>query len=202
MAEFAAHGANQEEKMAAEKAKKTIVIGHKNPDTDSICSAIGYANFKTLQTGGEYVPCRAGELNPETTFVLDYFKVAVPKLIKSVKTQVKDIEIRETPGVSKNISLRKAWNLMQEDGLVTLPAVTDKNILEGLITVGDITRCRSIDKQCSVSTHIIPVSIRLNPAALRHSPAFGIIMPGAVYHLPVTRHPRICMEIVCLSLDQ
>ena len=80
--------------MAAEKAKKTIVIGHKNPDTDSICSAIGYANFKTLQTGGEYVPCRAGELNPETTFVLDYFKVAVPKLIKSVKTQVKDIEIR------------------------------------------------------------------------------------------------------------
>ena len=56
MAEFAAHGANQEEKMAAEKAKKTIVIGHKNPDTDSICSAIGYANFKTLQTGGEYVP--------------------------------------------------------------------------------------------------------------------------------------------------
>ena len=140
MAEFAAHGANQEEKMAAEKAKKTIVIGHKNPDTDSICSAIGYANFKTLQTGGEYVPCRAGELNPETTFVLDYFKVDVPKLIKSVKTQVKEIEIRETPGVSKNISLRKAWNLMQEDGLVTLPAVTDKNILEGLITVGDITR--------------------------------------------------------------
>lgn len=140
MAEFAAHGANQEEKMAAEKAKKTIVIGHKNPDTDSICSAIGYANFKTLQTGGEYVPCRAGELNPETTFVLDYFKVDVPKLIKSVKTQVKDIEIRETLGVSKNISLRKAWNLMQEDGLVTLPAVTDKNILEGLITVGDITR--------------------------------------------------------------
>ena len=140
MAEFAAHGANQEEKMAAEKAKKTIVIGHKNPDTDSICSAIGYANFKTLQTGGEYVPCRAGELNPETTFVLDYFKVDVPKLIKSVKTQVKDIEIRETPGVSKNISLRKAWNLMQEGGLVTLPAVTDKNILEGLITVGDITR--------------------------------------------------------------
>ena len=140
MAEFAAHGADQEEKMAAEKAKKTIVIGHKNPDTDSICSAIGYANFKTLQTGGEYVPCRAGELNPETTFVLDYFKVDVPKLIKSVKTQVKDVEIRETPGVSKNISLRKAWNLMQEDGLVTLPAVTDKNILEGLITVGDITR--------------------------------------------------------------
>ena len=63
MAEFAAHGANQEEKMAAEKAKKTIVIGHKNPDTDSICSAIGYANFKTLQTGGEIctVPCRRTE---------------------------------------------------------------------------------------------------------------------------------------------
>ena len=61
MAEFAAHGANQEEKWQQKKQRKRIVIGHKNPDTDSICSAIGYANFKTLQTGGEYVPCRAGD---------------------------------------------------------------------------------------------------------------------------------------------
>ena len=63
MAEFAAHGANQEEKMAAEKAKRTIVIGHKNPDTDSICSAICYANLKRILTGQEYVPGRAGHVN-------------------------------------------------------------------------------------------------------------------------------------------
>ena len=62
--------------MAAKKAKKTIVIGHKNPDTDSICSAICYANLKNLQTGNEYMPGRAGHINPETRFVLDYFKRA------------------------------------------------------------------------------------------------------------------------------
>ena len=126
--------------MAAEKAKKTIVIGHKNPDTDSICSAICYANLKQLQTGDPYVPARAGHINSETKFVLDYFKVNPPKEITSVKTQVKDIEIRETQGVKRNISLKKAWNLMQDANVVTIPAVTEDNVLEGLITVGDITR--------------------------------------------------------------
>lgn len=126
--------------MTAEKNKKTIVIGHKNPDTDSICSAICYANFKHLQTGYEYIPGRAGQVNSETQFVLDYFKVDAPKEIKNVKTQVKDIEIRETKGVSKNISLKKAWHSMQEVSAVTLPAITEDNVLEGLITVGDITR--------------------------------------------------------------
>ena len=126
--------------MAAEKAKKTIVIGHKTPDTDSICSAICYANLKHLQTGGQYIPGRAGHVNSETKFVLDYFKVTAPREIDTVKTQVKDIEIRETKGVNKNISLKKAWNLMQDNNVVTIPAITEDNVLEGLITVGDITR--------------------------------------------------------------
>ena len=125
--------------MAATKAKKTIVIGHKNPDTDSICSAICYANLKNLQTGNEYMPGRAGHINPETRFVLDYFKVSAPKEIDTVKTQVKDIEIRETKGVRKQISLKKAWNVMQEANVVTIPTVTEDNVLEGLITVDDIT---------------------------------------------------------------
>ncbi len=125
--------------MAAKKAKKTIVIGHKNPDTDSICSAICYANLKNLQTGNEYMPGRAGHINPETRFVLDYFKVSAPKEIDTVKTQVKDIEIRETKGVRKQISLKKAWNVMQEANVVTIPTVTEDNVLEGLITVDDIT---------------------------------------------------------------
>lgn len=126
--------------MTKKKVNKTIVIGHKNPDTDSICSAICYANLKKVLTGGNYIPGRAGQINPETQFVLDYFKVEEPKLIESVKTQVKDIEIRETAGVAKNISLKKAWNLMQDASVVTIPAVTEDNVLEGLITVGDITR--------------------------------------------------------------
>ena len=125
--------------MPVEK-RKTIVIGHKNPDTDSICSAICYANLKTSITGKEYVPCRAGRINEETQFVLNYFGVEAPKLVSNVKTQVRDIEIRETAGVDRNISLKKAWNLMQDANVVTLPAVNANNVLEGLITVGDITK--------------------------------------------------------------
>lgn len=126
--------------MAQKNKGKTIVIGHKNPDTDSICSAICYAKLKELITGEEFMPGRAGQVNSETQFVLDYFNMEAPKLIDNVKTQVKDIEIREVPGVARNISLKKAWNLMQDANVVTLPAVTENNVLEGLITVGDITK--------------------------------------------------------------
>lgn len=148
--------------MTVDKTKKTIVIGHKNPDTDSICSAICYANLKQITSGGEYVPGRAGHVNSETQFVLDYFGIAAPKETQTVKTQVKDIEIRETKGVAKNISLKKAWNLMQDAGVVTIPAVTEDNVLEGLITVGDITRSYMnvydssiLSKACTQYTNII-----------------------------------------------
>lgn len=120
--------------------RKTIVIGHKNPDTDSICSAICYANLKCMIDHDQYQPGRAGHINEETQFVLQHFGVKAPELIENVKTQVRDIEIRETKGVSKFISLKKAWNIMQEATAVTLPAVTEDGILEGLITVGDITK--------------------------------------------------------------
>ena len=126
--------------MADKNKRKTLVIGHKNPDTDSICSAICYANLKQKTTGNIYEPARAGKVNSETQFVLDYFHMKKPDLVQTVQTQVKDIEIRETPGVWKNISLKKAWNLMQKDNVVTLAAVTDSGLLEGLITVGDLTK--------------------------------------------------------------
>lgn len=119
---------------------KTIVVGHKNPDTDSICSAICYANLKKILTGQEFQPCRAGQVNGETQFVLDYFGVDAPELIEHVKTEVRDIDIRKIKGVNKNISLKKAWNTMQEASVVTLPAVTEDNMLEGLITVSDIAQ--------------------------------------------------------------
>ena len=126
--------------MSEERKRRTIVIGHKNPDTDSICSAICYAALKSKITGNEYVAGRAGHVNEENQYVLNYFHVEAPQLIESVKTQVKDIEIRATKGVDRNISLKKAWNLMQDAHVVTLPAVSEKGVLEGLITVGDITK--------------------------------------------------------------
>ena len=126
--------------MATEGLKKTLVLGHRNPDTDSICSAICYAGFKHQLTGENYEPCRAGNVNPETQYVLDYFKLKAPRLVENVKTQVKDIEIRKTKGVSRGISLKNAWGLMQENNVVTLPCVTEEGLLEGVITIGDITK--------------------------------------------------------------
>lgn len=117
-----------------------FVIGHVNPDTDSICSAIAYANLKSKLTGEDYVPKRAGHINAETKFVLEAFKAAAPGYLPDARTQVKDIEIRRMKGVGKSISLKEAWSYMRENNVVTLPIVDVQNHLEGLITVGDITK--------------------------------------------------------------
>ena len=85
--------------MENKQVKKTYVIGHKNPDTDSICSAIAYANLKREMTGEEYVAKRAGELNGETAYVLDKFGVEVPGYLGDVHLQVKDMDIRQIEGV-------------------------------------------------------------------------------------------------------
>lgn len=118
--------------------RKITVIGHKNPDTDSVCSAIAYAELKNILTKSDlYVPRRAGDLNAETRFVLKYFNADVPELVEDVGTQVKDIQIREIEGVASSISLKKAYTLMKEKNVVTLP-ITKDGYLEGLITIGDI----------------------------------------------------------------
>ena len=121
----------------AMRNNKIYVIGHKNPDTDSICSAIAYTYLKNEIDEKEYVAKRAGQINEETQFVLNYFGVEVPGYINDIGTQVKDIEIRETEGVSRDISLKRAWNLMKELNVVTLP-VTKHGRLEGVITTEDI----------------------------------------------------------------
>ncbi len=121
--------------------REILVTGHQNPDTDSICAAISYARLKNkIHKTERYIPCRAGEPNAETSFVLDYFKAEKPRLITTVRTQVSDIEYRKTPGVRKNMSLKEAWNIMNDGDVVTLPAVTEKGVLEGLITIGDIAK--------------------------------------------------------------
>ncbi|MDD3168120.1 MAG: putative manganese-dependent inorganic diphosphatase, partial [Eubacteriales bacterium] len=118
-------------------SRKVLVIGHKNPDTDSICSAIAYANLKNQLSEVEHIPKRAGDLSDETKFVLEKFHVDAPDYIQDVGTQVKDIDIRKTEGVHNGISLKKAWNLMRDQNVATLPVTADKR-LEGLISVKDI----------------------------------------------------------------
>ena len=127
-----------------------LVIGHKNPDTDSICSAIAYANLKNQIDSNRYVPKRAGNINSETSFVLEYFNMPVPDLVEDVNTQVMDIEYRKTPGVKDNISLKSAWKMMRELDVVTLPVVERNNVLNGIITINDIAKSYMDDFESDV----------------------------------------------------
>lgn len=119
--------------------KEISVIGHKNPDTDSICSSIAYANLKNMLSADSiYSPKRIGEINSETLFVLNYFKVDEPELIHDVKTQVKDINIRKVTLVQPEISLKKAWEIMKNSGITTLAISHNNSKLDGIIAVDDI----------------------------------------------------------------
>lgn len=117
------------------------IIGHKNPDTDSICAAIAYAALKNQTEREQYVPKRAGSMNGETQYVLDYFGVEAPEEVYDVGAQVKDINIRRTAGVREGITLKKAWELMQTERVVTLPIVNESRKLAGLISNNDIAMC-------------------------------------------------------------
>lgn len=122
-----------------ENKKSTVyVIGHTNPDTDSICSAIAYAALKRKLTGERYSARRAGQMNSETRFVLKRFGVMPPAYLPDVRPQVRDIEIRKVEGVDREISLKRAWEQMQENNVVTLPILHPDGRLEGLITTSDL----------------------------------------------------------------
>lgn len=125
--------------MVKAKDRKIYVVGHKNPDTDSICSAIAYAALKTKLTGNVYEPRRAGQLNEETQYVLDRFGVKVPRLLSDLKEQIKDVELKEVDGLKSSVSIRTAWEKMRESNIHTLP-VTRNGKLEGVITIGDIAK--------------------------------------------------------------
>lgn len=115
------------------------VIGHRNPDTDSICSAITYSRLKNiLDPDRPCKPCRAGLLNRETEFVLDYFKVPLPQLYTDVSPHIRDVDIRPAQGMDGETSLRRAWMTMRDQELDTLCIVDEEQNLKGVITVKDV----------------------------------------------------------------
>lgn len=123
--------------MSKKEKNKVYVVGHKNPDTDSICSAIAYANLKNKISDREYIAKRAGLLNGETEYVLERFGVEAPTLLSDVRLQVRDVDVNRMPGVKRNTSIKEAWSTMKEENVFTL-AVTEENKLEGVITTSDV----------------------------------------------------------------
>ena len=119
-------------------AHKVVVIGHRNPDTDSICSAIAYAELKNKTSDLVCEPRRAGKMNQETEFVLKKFGVKPPRMCTDVNPKIRDVDYREMPGIAGSTSLRRAWEIMRDQQIDTLPVTSPDNELEGIITVKDI----------------------------------------------------------------
>lgn len=150
-----------------EEPKKILVIGHKNPDTDSICSAIAYADLmnkvrdKRIREGygecdAEYEPCRAGVISAETNFVLERFRFPIPRLCLDVHAQVSDLDIREESGIEENTSIRDAWDQMRIRDISTLPITDDDGMLKGVITVKDIAMANmdTLDARAFSKEHV------------------------------------------------
>ena len=121
------------------RKEKIYVIGHKNPDTDSICSAIAYADLRQKVTGQVHEAKRAGHVNDETAYVLDRFGVEAPKLLTDVRLQVRDLDIHEMPGLKPNASIRDTWERMRQEQAKTLPIVKDDELV-GVVSTGDIAK--------------------------------------------------------------
>ena len=146
----------------SETIRKVNIIGHLNPDTDSICAAISYAYLKNQIDDPIYEARRAGSLNRETAFVLNHFGFEEPPLITTVTPQIKDAEIQTQPKIDAHMSLYSAWQLMQDIKLDTLCVTDEKNDLTGLIAVKDIANANMslsepnlLSKACTSYANIV-----------------------------------------------
>lgn len=118
---------------------KVIVTGHKNPDTDSVCSALGYAFYKNrTDPTSVYMAVRGGELNDETRFVLNRFGFRVPPLLRSLMPQVQDIPRKRLVTVSPSTRVGKAAILMKENRIHSLPVVDDAQVVRGVVDAVDV----------------------------------------------------------------
>jgi len=138
--------------------KEKLVIGHQNPDTDSICSAIGYAELKQKQ-GENVVAARCGKLNPETEFVLDYFDLPAPKLVTDVYTRVSDImEKSNLKSVLPSTPIKEVGELLEQEAIKVIPVVDKDNKLLGIVTASDIAH-RYLQELAVESLREVPTSL-------------------------------------------
>ena len=119
--------------------KPIYVIGHRNPDTDSICSAISYANFKRA-FGFNAVAARCGQINNETKYALEYFKVDQPMLLADLYPRVKDVALECKTVVRQHDTLRHLGEVMRKAEVTSVPVTDSKGELVGIVTVGDLAK--------------------------------------------------------------
>lgn len=115
------------------------VTGHKNPDSDSICAAYGYSEFKNKTGKLLTKPVRLGNVNAETQFILDYFGVKAPDFLETVKLKVEDLEFDTISAIAPDVSLKRAWNIMRDNHIKSLPVVDKHDRLVGILSISNLT---------------------------------------------------------------
>ena len=134
--------------------EEILITGHMNPDTDSICAAIAYADFKSQTAEGTYVACRAGAVSAETAWVLKRFGLPEPHLLEDVSPQVRDMEIRKVRGISGELTVKQVWEIMRDNDISTLPIIDGDRKLQGLISLKDL----AVAFMDSFNSHALSVS--------------------------------------------
>ncbi|WP_346356261.1 putative manganese-dependent inorganic diphosphatase [Azotosporobacter soli] len=122
-----------------EQMNPIYVIGHRNPDTDSICSAIGYAHLKK-EMGEHAIPARAGKINAETKFVLEYFGLEKPELIQDLYPRVKEVMTEDVITIKPDDTLRELGSLMHRYSVKSVPVVDERKGVVGVVSVGDLAK--------------------------------------------------------------
>ena len=117
----------------------TFIFGHKNPDTDTVCSSIALSYLKN-ELGGKTMPKVLGNINNETKFVLDHFKVPVPSYLNDVRVRIKNIKYDKKAYINEYSSIDAAFKLMQKQNITAIPLVDEKRKLTGYVTLKEIAR--------------------------------------------------------------
>ena len=130
------------------------ITGHRNPDTDSIVSAMAYAALKNALGQREYVAARLGQVSDETQAVLDRFGFEAPMLINNVRTQVRDLDYDTPPALSAAATMSRAWQAMQQDRIFVLPVAKEDGTLHGMLSAGDVANYDMKSVYDPVAEHI------------------------------------------------
>lgn len=161
------------------------VIGHKNPDTDSVVAAIAYTALNNSLGDNHYVAARAGHLNSETSFLLNRFGFQPPVYLRSVRTQVQDIDYDTPPALAAGVPVSYAWQLLKKEGdsVSALPIIQEDGKLFGLVTAGGISESDMNSME--------------NPA-VSSIPVFNLLsaLEGHVINAPEDQFDEISGEVV------
>ena len=119
--------------------ERIYVTGHRNPDTDSVVSAMAYAALRSSLGERQYTAARLGQISDETRLILNLFGFEPPLLIKNMRTQVQDLDFDVPPILHEAVTVNRAWSAMEEDKQISaIPVTDDEGRLRGMLTAGDI----------------------------------------------------------------